>query len=128
MSLRPKAAQRHNVTPVGALPGKHREPTWGDTNKLTLILSALQISNSANLHAGLCSPIIASKHLQTIRNACAHLNDDRLRDVKGLRVFYSKSPFIHPSDAILWVDAATGDYAWEAWAEELRIAGKLAVS
>lgn len=106
--------------------GSHLEPTWGDLNKIGVIAMAYGLSNGSQLASALASPS-SVVDLQTCRNACAHLNSDRLKDVTSAKTRYSETKFMHPSDMMFWVEPTSGDFLWRAWTGDIRLAYGLAV-
>ncbi len=122
------AKQLANAQKPGAikpLKGRHQEPTWGDVNKLTLIVAGLSPSNATTMLSGFGSSI-AIADLQVFRNASAHICNDTLTLVRGTRVRYKDTDFRHPSDAIKWVDPTTNDYLWRTWIDEMDFVSDIA--
>lgn len=120
-----KTAKGQSVGTIKPLAGSHLEPTWGDLNKIGLISSGYALSNGSQLATALASPSSLGD-LQICRNACAHLNSDRLADVQAARIRYSSTSFMHPSDMMTWVEPASSDFLWRTWTDEMRIAFGLA--
>jgi hypothetical protein len=120
-----KAAKGHPIGSIRPLIGFHLEPTWGDLNKVGLIANGYGLSNGPQLATTLASPS-SLKDLQICRNACAHLNADRIADVREARIRYSSTSFMHPSEMMFWVDPATSDFLWRTWTDEMRLAFGLA--
>lgn len=100
------------------------EPTWGDVGVLARVIPAANPVNRNQLLSAFGLGVQVS-HLQTVRNAAAHRNNETMRSVLALAHMYNLSrPPRHPIEALYWVDAASGNYAVEAWASEMRkIAG-----
>lgn len=122
------AKQLASAKPVGTIrsvAGRHQEPTWGDVNKLTLIVSGLAPTNVSTMLSGFGSAA-AIKDLQTYRNASAHICRDTLAMVKATRVRYQDTTFKHPSDAMRWTDPATKDYLWRTWLDEMELVSDVA--
>ncbi|MBV1929104.1 MAG: hypothetical protein KUG81_06285 [Gammaproteobacteria bacterium] len=89
-----------------AKPGKviqylRQEPTWGNPDVLLTAIPVLSPANSDDLMSGFGLPVYAPKHIQTVRNACAHLNAETMADVRSLLVFYRGSGLSHPLDILL---------------------------
>ena len=120
-----KKAKGHPVGAIKPLAGAHLEPTWGDLNKVGLIASGYGLSNGPQLATALASPSSLAD-LQICRNACAHLNMDRVIDVQSSRIRYSNTSFMHPSDMVFWVDPTSSDFLWRTWTDEMRLAVDLA--
>lgn len=120
-----KTAKGQTVGTIRPLAGSHLEPTWGDLNKVALIANGYNLSNGGTLATALASPSSLTD-LQICRNACAHLNPDRIRDIQGARIRYSNSSFMHPSDMMFWVDPTSRDFLWRTWTDEMRISFGLA--
>ena len=112
------AAENGPPIRLKALSAYHLEPTWGDLAKLNNMVSVLAPSNSKQLLSAFGSAILIGD-LQIIRNACAHINQDRITSVRALQVRYGRSSFIHPSDAIFWIDPITNEFAWQSWIDEM---------
>lgn len=121
-----KAARNETIGKPRPILGDHTEPTWGDPAKINNILSKLSPSNCNQLLSAFGSSITISD-LQKIRNACAHISADRIADVRSLQVRYDKNNFMHPSDALFWIEPNTGDFAWSAWLSEMNIIAAAAV-
>lgn len=120
-------AQRQNVGTIRPLSGSHLEPTWGDLAKVNLIAAGLQTSNQNSLLTGFGVSVRISD-LQTCRNASAHLNSDRIGDVRAARVRYTNTRFAHPSDMMFWIDPGTQDYLWRSWLDEMDAVSRLAAT
>lgn len=120
-----KAARSQAIGNIIPLLGSHLEPTWGDLNKVGLISNGFSVSNGPQLASALSSPS-SLKDLQTCRNACAHLNADRIVDVKSTRIRYASTSMMHPSDMIFWLEPSTNDFLWRTWTDEMRVAYGLA--
>lgn len=123
-----KAAKRNGIPAVIApISGFHNEPTWGDINRATLIVNALNLTNSGSILSGL-GILTFGKDLQIVRNAAAHLSTDRISDIKNLQLKYINTSFRHPTDALFWTEGSTGNDAWEIWIDELRASATSIVS
>ena len=103
------------------------EPTWGDINVLTTILSRLQPVNVAQLQAAFSSGTRSAKILQTIRNGAAHNNHQNLTEINRLSSAYIVYPISHPTHALFWTDPASGDFLVLAAIEELKFIGVSAI-
>lgn len=120
-----RAAKGHPIGTIKPLTGSHLEPTWGDLNKVGLIAIGYGLSNGPHLATTLASPS-SVVDLQICRNACAHLNADRIADVQAARTRYSSTSYMHPSEMMFWIEPASSDFLWRTWTEEMRIAFGLA--
>ena len=120
-------AQKRTVTVVKALPGMHLEPTWGDLSKVNLIVTGIGSTNRKQL-ASAFGVGVAILDLQRCRNASTHLNRERIAEIHTARVRYSRTVFVHPSDAMFWIDPVTKAYLWKTWIEEIDVISDLAVT
>lgn len=120
-------SNRRRPSKIRAIIGQHEEPTWGDLGKINYILGYLNTSN-ANTMATAIGSITLASDLRIVRNACAHIGPDRVSEVRAMAVRYEDSAFVHPSDAIIWIDRTTRDFSILAWIEEMRVASRAAVS
>ena len=120
-------ANSRTVSVVQSLSGMHLEPNWGDLSKVNLIVTGIASTNRDQL-ASAFGAGLAILDLQLCRNASAHLNQERIADISAARVRYSQTAFIHPSDAIFWIDPWTSDYLWKTWIEEIDVISDLAVA
>lgn len=121
-----KLSCKQNIGIVKSITGSHMEPTWGDINKIPNIVGGLQTSNHSNIQTGL-SLAVSLLDLQSFRNACAHLNKDRISDIISAKVRYSDTNFYHPSDTIFWEDPKTKNFLWKTWIDEMIIASEYAI-
>ena len=115
------AKQLASSKPVGrirSVAGRHQEPTWGDVNKLILIISGLGPTNASTMLSGFGSAS-SIKDLQLYRNASAHICGDTIEMVKNTIVRYNNTNFKHPSDTMKWTDPSTDDYLWRTWLYEM---------
>jgi hypothetical protein len=95
------------------------EPTWGDVDVLTDIITGMAPANSATL-LGMCtlaSP--SSKILQGTRNAAAHHNHQTVSDLLRMSGVYTTFPITHPCQALLWVENSSGMYMFPGAIEGL---------
>ncbi|QRM20759.1 hypothetical protein GBK02_15945 [Dechloromonas sp. TW-R-39-2] len=103
------------------------EPTWGDVGVLATVIPAANPVNRSQLLSAFGLGVQVS-HLQTVRNAAAHRNGETMRNVLAIAHLYNlPRPPRHPIEALYWVDVASGDYAIEAWADEMRKIASVAV-
>lgn len=75
------------------------EPTWGDIDVLTKIVTRLCPANSINLLAAFSSAHVSAKTLQVIRNSAAHNHAQNLSEVLMLRSSYIAFQIEHPTQA-----------------------------
>lgn len=97
-----------------------KEPTWGDSNKINLIIAALNPTNAAQLQAYFFGGLVGPKHCQIVRNAAAHKNHQTLASVQDLAVNYVAGPIVRPTDALTWTDTSTKGYAFISWLDDMR--------
>lgn len=102
------------------------EPTWGDSNKLNVVINALELGNKETLASsfGANSTI---PHLQTVRNAAAHRHHQNAKNVLDLRPYYLVSRLRHPVEALLWIEEESDNFAFLYWLEDMRIVSESAV-
>ncbi|PXV97552.1 hypothetical protein [Pantoea ananatis] len=100
--------------------------TWGDASKLNGIVSGFSPTNATSLISsfGLLNQISL---LQRCRNACAHINNYTINEVKSAKVLYSDNDMKHPSDIMYWVNPSTKDFVWKSWIDEIDIVSSLAI-
>ena len=108
------------------IPGMYAEPTWGSLKAINQIVAEIKPTNLATIMSAFGSASIIND-LQVIRNASAHLNSENLASVTSLRVRYLDNAFVHPSDAIYWVDPTTKDFAFNVWVKEMTVVAKAAI-
>jgi hypothetical protein len=122
-----RAARSEPIGNVRPLAAKRYEPTWGDISKTALIVNALAPSNGNTLATGLSMAGPQVGHLQTIRNASAHLNSETMADVRALALFYRGGPIVMPADAMFWVDRRTNMPAYRRWSDLLVNAARFSI-
>lgn len=103
------------------------EPTWGDIAILTKIATTLSPANSAQLVSAFGGTVRGPVHLQKVRNACAHLNDQSFAELLAIQVYYLGGPIRFPCEAAFWIDTVSSNYAFVAWLDEMRFLGARAV-
>lgn len=104
-----------------------KEPTWGDPNKISDIVTALNPGNKTTLISHLSGGLPGPKHCQIVRNACAHKNHQTKSEVLTLAPNYIATQLIKPIDAITWIDPASNQYAFLSWIEDMKIIAEGAV-
>ena len=119
-------ARSQSIRNIHPIAGSHLEPTWGDLNKFTLIVTGLSPTNQNQLLTalGVC---ILLRDLQLCRNSNAHISADRIREIRAASVRYLQPKFDHPSDLIFWIDPSTQDYVWKTWIDEAEVFSDFAV-
>ncbi len=104
------------------------EPTWGDVDALTTIVSRLRPRNFAQLQAAFSSGTKSAKALQLIRNGAAHNNFQNMAEIQTLRSGYIVFPINHPTHALFWTDPNSGDFLVLHAIQELKDTGVAAVA
>src|SRR5438270_3904985 len=61
------------------------EPTWGDADVLTRILTRLNPANASQLLAAFSYGSASAKAMQRLRNGAAHNNTQTLSEINGMR-------------------------------------------
>ena len=136
-SVSPPIWQRVSYVAIRAANGKpilpnktesllRREPTWGDVAKLPLIVSGLAPQNGPILINTFGSVTQGPVHLQIVRNASAHLNEETHREILNLRPFYNPQSVRHPTDVTVWTEPVSQDYAFISWVDDMRLISDLA--
>lgn len=103
------------------------EPTWGDVSVLVKIISLTKPANALQLLATFGGVTKGPAHLQKVRNASAHLNDQSFADVLAIQVYYLGAPIRFPCEASFWVDTVSADFAFVSWLDEMRFLANNAV-
>lgn len=104
------------------------EPTWGDVDVLTKVLTALRPDNFAQMLAAFSSGYSSVKALQLIRNCAAHNHIQNLAEVETLRSSYIVFPITHPTQAMFWVEPQSTDFLITHAIDDLKGAALTAVS
>jgi hypothetical protein len=104
-----------------------REPTWGDVDVLSRLLTRLKPSNHLQMSAAFSGGAQSIKALQTIRNGAAHTNPETLAQVQSLRSAYVVYPIGHPIHALYWIAPSSSDFLITDCISELRSAAQSAV-
>jgi hypothetical protein len=97
------------------------EPTWGDIDLLLAAIPRLSLSNTNNLLTGFGLSLIAPRHIQVVRNACAHINSESMQQVQSLMVNYIGTDLKNPIDLMWWLEPVTKTDAIFFWLDELEI-------
>lgn len=122
-----RASKGASIAPATTNPLLIKEPTWGDSNKISDIINALSPGNSSTLKSHLAGGLTGPKHCQQVRNACAHNNHQTRAEVKALAPFYIASAIMHPTDAMVWKDPHNQLFAFLSWTDDMRSIAKGAV-
>ena len=104
-----------------------REPTWGDVDVLTDIVSRLSPLNAGQLLAAYSASWASAKALRTIRNASAHFNAQSMTEVQNLGTSYVTYPILHPTHAMFWAEPVSGDFLVTHAIHNLKSHGALSV-
>jgi len=123
-----QASQNRNPTPNGHISfAIRKEPTWGDLDVFTKILSKVKPDNHQTLLTSYGS-FSSLKHLQIVRNSCAHKNVETMAVISGLSSSYSFGKLGNSTD-IAWKNSLdSGIYALELWLHEMNLIADLATS
>ncbi len=114
-----QSAKRKPIKPGKSLSHIRQEPTWGDQNKIIDIINGLQPINKNELLTAFGLPLLGPKHLQTVRNACAHKNQETIAAVMALQLYYRFSSFSSPH-AIAWeLEISRNQLAFFCWIDDL---------
>lgn len=104
------------------------EPTWGDADVSTRVLTRLNPSNGRQLLAAFSSGYASAKAIQRIRNGAAHNNAQSVAEIQGMRSAYVVFPISHPTHAMFWIEPRSGDFLITHAIDELKDAGLAATS
>jgi hypothetical protein len=113
---------RRHLMPVwrGANSVLRDEPTWGDVNVLLDLIAGLGPSNATSLN-DLCTVAgPGARTLQAVRNATAHTNAQALANLARLSSSYVAFPITHPTHAMFWVSAISGELLFLDALEHMR--------
>lgn len=96
------------------------EPTWGDVDVFVKVALGLRPSNTGTLTSFFGAPN-SLKHLQKLRNACAHKNAETMQELTHLRLDYNFSKLGQPVD-LAWSTIKSGqDFAIQFWLYEMNL-------
>ncbi len=85
--------------PKPANKGRYQDPTWGDLDAIVDVVNGIAPTNAAALSTALGATALGLKHLQAVRNACFHKNEEAWKAIKDLeRLHFSSSDTRDPSD------------------------------
>jgi hypothetical protein len=105
-----------------------QEMTWGDQDRLLRAINGLRPTNFAQLLPGFGLGVVGPKHLQKVRNATAHMNNESMLEIKALSATYFGPRLRHPLDISWWQHAATRETAYLSWIDDLRDIARVAIS
>jgi hypothetical protein len=103
------------------------EPTWGDVDVLVKIISLINPGNAPQLLTTFGGITKGPVHLQKVRNASAHLNDQSFAELLAIQLYYLGAPIRFPCEACFWIDTVSADFAFIAWLDEMRFLASNAV-
>lgn len=105
-------------TPNGRIKASYQEPRWGTVDTIQDL--SQRISNPGNRILGAFSVLGNSpRHLQVVRNAAIHLDNDNMQEVKSIMAYYKITAVKYPTDLMLAEDLRTGKIAVRNWIDEL---------
>ena len=107
------------------------EPTWGDVDVLTKILTCLRPGNSLKMLkmlAAFSSVHASARALQLIRNGAAHNHVQNVNEIEKLRSAYLVFPIIHPTHAMFWIEPHSNDFLVTHAIDNLKDTGFIAIS
>lgn len=104
----------------------YQEPTWGDVNMLLRTLPNMRISHSIRLITALGISVQSPLHLQIVRNACNHLNNETMQQVRSIQPYYIGTVHQHPIELMWCLESSTKSDAIYFWLDELHTIVELA--
>ena len=113
------ATRRQAPRPSRTIRFLRQEPTWGDQDKIIDIITLLNPANSSTLLSAFGLPLYGPKHLQIVRNACAHKNVETVNQVRSLTIHYSGVKISSPSDLAWQVISSNNTCGIYSWIEDL---------
>lgn len=123
-----QASLNQKVTPNGHNSfAIRKEPTWGDLDIFIRIVNNIQPSNYQNLLNSYGS-FTNLKHLQQVRNSCAHKNVETMGEVRQLSPNYGFSSIKSPTDLAWKTSTPHGVYGIELWLFEMNSIADFATS
>lgn len=105
-----------------------REPTWGDVQKVQNVIATLSPANAQQLITCLGSVSRGPIDVQLVRNAAAHRNTQTLAAIRMLNIYYNAKKISHPAQVSTWTEPVSRDFAFIAWADEMRLLADLMTS
>lgn len=121
-----QAAVNTKVHPSRTIRYKKHEPTWGDTDKVIDIITGLSSSNKDKLISAFGLPLRGPKHLQIVRNACAHKNDETMATVRNISIYYISKPLQQPCELTWQIDKRNNTTALYSWITDFKHVAELA--
>jgi hypothetical protein len=118
--------KRHKPKPHAKISYRSQEPTWGNVDLLLRAIPSMNLSNSARLLTALGVSLQAPTHLQIVRNACYHLNNETVSNVNSLLPYYIGTINCHPIEIIWCLDPMSRSDAIFLWYDELETIASLA--
>lgn len=118
----------HKVTPNGhnSFAIRH-EPTWGDIDVFIKVAFGLNPSNVGTLTSIFGAPN-SLKHLQKLRNACAHKSFETMQELNHLTLDYNFSRLNQPAD-LAWATIKNGqEFGIQFWLYEMNLIADYATS
>jgi len=97
------------------------ELTWGDPNVFIRTVQHFSPPNKAALLSAYGMPLDGIKHLQKVRNSCAHKNIENIIELRALNSIYNFSSIGSPVDVIWSTKRGTNTLAIEQWLYEVNL-------
>lgn len=94
------------------------EPTWGDLEAFIKIASGLSLHNRSQLVAAYGS-FSNIKHLQLVRNACAHKNVETIRELNSYNYLYNFGRLVKATDFVWSTNNQSKTIAIDLWMYEM---------
>lgn len=116
----------HTIVPHGSNTVLRYEITWGDIDKILGLSAHCGLSNHATVTASFGGGLLGPKHLQTLRNAVAHLNKETHQNLTSLATNYKSFKARHPVNALYWRTVNDDMYAMSAWIEDMILIADIA--
>lgn len=124
--LSTRFTQPHKITAHGSNNVLRLEITWGDINKIIGLSAHCGLSNHATVTASFGGGLLGPKHMQTLRNAIAHLNKETHLSLSALSSNYKSFKARHPVTALYWRTINDDMYAMTAWIEDMILIADIA--
>lgn len=104
-----------------------KEPTWGDLDVFLKVVAGIKPHNYQTLLSSYGS-FTSIKHLQLVRNACAHKNFATMTDAATLSTAYNLGKLSFATD-VVWKNTLNGrEFAVEIWLFEMNLIADLVTS
>jgi hypothetical protein len=104
----------------------YQEPTWGDVNMLLRALPLMNISHSSHFITAFGISVQSPSHLQIVRNACNHLDNENMKKVRAIQPYYIGSANKHPYELMWCIESSSQSEAIYFWLDELLTIADLA--